>query len=175
MPPMTEAQCQRAQEACAEARDLFVGKQIAEALKPVERTEAKVDGLISRMDALAQLYGRVGALETWKANLNGHARALAEGHAHHREAEVADRLHTRMEDGIKALEAATAAMDKRAVTPTTTTTTTTTTDGLPALPRWAVIGLAGFVALALALAMYAGERGLWTVKPSLPAPKVVTP
>jgi hypothetical protein len=151
----------------------LISAAVTGALEPVGRIEAKLDTLADQMVGLIKLHDRVHALEVWQATTDARARAAAEaGHAYHRDTEEVRRKHQRLEDVIVAATTAIETLNHRTATTTATTTTTTTTDNLPSLPRWAVIGLASFVLIALALAMIGGERGLWTIKPNLPSATV---
>lgn len=164
MAPVTEEQCRRAQEACSRTQAATVALAISEGLQPLGGIEEQIRNVDEKLAGLPELYDRVKNLEVWKANLNGRAAALAEAapHEHHREADARARLHERMEDFIEKMEA----HNSRPVV-TTTTTTTTPTDGLPALPRWAVIGLAGFVLLVIA--MVASDRAREVMQRPAPA------
>ena len=148
---VTPDQCKRAQDACAKAQAALIAQAVSEALQPLPRIEEKLEVIHEKLEGLPGLYDRVKDLELWKAGLEGRAAAVAEmPHLHQRDADATARLHARMESVLAASEAAVEAMNSRGTT-TTTTTTETTGNGLPALPRWAVIGLAGFVLLVIAL------------------------
>ena len=155
MAPVTELQCSAAREQCERAQVAMFG-----------RLEDKIDNVAEKLDSLTTLYGRVAALENWKSMLNGRAAALAENpQAHHRATEEIERTHQRAADMVA--EAAVVAADKVALAATEaiakvsaaaavaarTTPASTNANGetLPALPRWAVFMIAGFVLLVFAL------------------------
>lgn len=107
------------------------------------RVETKQDINLIRA-AVQDIDRSVSRIMGW-AGLTGNG---SPPHPHHRADDDTERMHQRQLDALMASTAAIEAMNAKA---RTTTTTTTTTDGLPALPRWAVIGLAGFVLLVFVL------------------------
>ena len=106
MPAITEDQCKEARIQCARTQAAVFG-----------RLEDKLDGVSDQLTALASLYGRISALENWRAMLNGRAAALAENpQSHHRSADEIERTHQRAADVVA--EAAVIAADKVAMAAT---------------------------------------------------------
>lgn len=75
-------ECKRAQRQCREGVDSRIEAAISVSLTPVmsqlARIEAHSENTSQKLEGLVALNNRVAALELWKAQLNGHAKAIAE-------------------------------------------------------------------------------------------------
>lgn len=148
--PMTTEQCRASQRECAQ--------RIFASIEQLRR-ETKDD--VGTIRESVQSIDRSVAAVKGFLGLNGNAGATA-AHPHHRDAEDAERLHKRITDTVAAAMAAAAPAKESSLK-----------DGVT-LPRWAVVGLAGFVMLTLLLAAIAGERAREEMKTRTPVTLVPT-
>jgi hypothetical protein len=136
---MSVEDCRRAQAACSSR----VFDEIAAVRLEIKADIGLIREAVQNVDrAVSQIKGYLG--------LNGAAPAE---HPHKRQQDELEHLHRRISDMIGALE-------ERAKTPRAAEVAPASPEGSLTLPRWAVIGLAGFIILVIGLALIAGEDGL---------------
>ena len=139
-----------------------VDDKIAAALAPIAAIEIEIKGILDQLRHINNLHGRVANLETWKANLNGHAQALAEVGAtgsnqiykHHRAGEDLDHLSQRLTDYLDAVD-----KNKESTAKENADEVAGAKGDKIVFNRTMIILAVGFVLLLVLLAAISGERG----------------
>lgn len=151
---MSAEECRRSQRECA----LRVSGDIAALRRETKEDIAAIREAVQAIDrGVASIKGHLG--------LNGNAGDARESaHLHQRNSDEIKHLHRRMEDFISESK------KSQEIAITTALRKATKPEGGIYIPRRMIAPLSLILVVMLALAMIAGERGLWTIGKKNPHP-----